>query len=165
MALFFPFWGYSQREALEKHDLCISSQWRHSEPDGVSNHQCIDCLLNRIIQSRSKKTTKLRVTGLCEGNSPETGEFSTQRARNAKNVSIWWRHHDDKIHVNVQSPTVSMHTAHGNRQPAADDIRNMPCFLIWSMVKLPTSITIMSIYSLWSRCNFNESLLQAPLFD
>ena len=38
------------------------------------------------------KTSKFRVTGLCEGNSPVTGEFPTQRASNAKNVSIWWRH-------------------------------------------------------------------------
>ena len=27
------------------------------------------------------------------GNSPVTGEFPTQRASNAQNVSIWWRHH------------------------------------------------------------------------
>ena len=37
---------------------------------------------------------KLRVTGLCEGNSPVTGEFPSQRASNAKKVSIWWRHYD-----------------------------------------------------------------------
>ena len=42
---------------------------------------------------RSKKTSKPRVTGLSAGNSPETGEFPTQRASNAENVSIWWRHH------------------------------------------------------------------------
>ena len=42
---------------------------------------------------RSKKTSKLRVTGLCAGNSPETGEFPAQRASNAENGSIWWRHH------------------------------------------------------------------------
>ena len=42
---------------------------------------------------KSKKTSKLRVTGLCERNSPVTGEFHTQRARNAENVSIWGRHH------------------------------------------------------------------------
>ena len=35
----------------------------------------------------------LRVTGLCAGNSPVTVEFPAQRARNADNVSIWWRHH------------------------------------------------------------------------
>ena len=39
-----------------------------------------------------KKTSKLRVTGLCAGNSPETGEFPAQMASNAENVSIWWRH-------------------------------------------------------------------------
>ena len=40
----------------------------------------------------SKKTSKLCVTGLCEGNSPVTGEFPAQRAGKAGNVSIWWRH-------------------------------------------------------------------------
>ena len=44
---------------------------------------------------RSKKTSKLRVTGLCAGNSPVTGEFPAQRASNAENVSIWWRHHEN----------------------------------------------------------------------
>ena len=42
----------------------------------------------------SNETSKLRVTGLCEGNSPVTEEFPAQRAINAENVSIWWRHHD-----------------------------------------------------------------------
>ena len=41
-----------------------------------------------------KNTSKLRVTGLCVGNSPETGEFRAQMASNAENVSVWWRHHD-----------------------------------------------------------------------
>ena len=43
--------------------------------------------------SDADKKTKLRVTGLCVGNSPETGEFPAQMASNAENVSIWWRHH------------------------------------------------------------------------
>ena len=62
--------------------------------DSVSNHQPHDCLLNRLFRRRSKKTSKLRVTGLCAGNSPRTGEFPAQMASNAENVSIWWRHHD-----------------------------------------------------------------------
>ena len=37
---------------------------------GVSNHRRIDGLHNRLFGLRSKKTSKLRVTGLCEGNSP-----------------------------------------------------------------------------------------------
>ena len=61
-------------------------QWRHNERDGVSNHQPHECLLSRVFRGRSKKTSKLRVTGLCEGNSPVTGEFPSQRASNAKNV-------------------------------------------------------------------------------
>ena len=68
----------------------ITLQWRHNEGDGVSNHRRLDCLLNRLFRCRSKKTSKLRVTGLCAGNSPVT-EFhyrylflySTQNSR-------WW---------------------------------------------------------------------------
>ena len=47
-----------------------------------------------LFRRRSKKTSKLCVTGLCVGNSPWTGEFPAQMASNAENVSIWWRHHD-----------------------------------------------------------------------
>ena len=47
-------------------------QWCHDERDGVSNHRCPDCLLNRLFRHRSKRTPKLCVTGLCEGNSPVT---------------------------------------------------------------------------------------------
>ena len=46
-------------------------------------------ILNRLFRRRSKKTSKLRVTGLCAGNSPGTGEFPAQMASNAENVSIW----------------------------------------------------------------------------
>ena len=68
-------------------------QWRHNGRDGVSNHQPHHCLLNRLFRRRSKKTSQLRVSGLCVGNSPVTGEFPAQMASNAENVSIWWRHH------------------------------------------------------------------------
>ena len=75
-------------------NLAITLRWRHNEHDSVSNHQPHHCLLNRLFRRRSKKTSKHRVTGLCAGNSPGTGEFSAQMASNAENVSIWWRHHD-----------------------------------------------------------------------
>ena len=71
----------------------LSLRWRHNGRDSVSNHQPHDCLLNRLFRRRSKKTSKLRVTGLCVGNSPGTGEFPAQMASKAENVSIWWRHH------------------------------------------------------------------------
>ena len=71
----------------------VSLQWRHNEHDGVSNHPRHDSLRIRLFKRISKKTSNLRVTGLCEENSPVTGEFPAQRASNAENVSIWWRHH------------------------------------------------------------------------
>ena len=75
----------------------VSLQWRHNGRDSVSNHQ-----LSRLIRSRSKKTS-----GLCAGNSPETGEFPAQRASNAENVSIWWRHHVTQPFVQGRSKKTS----------------------------------------------------------
>ena len=80
-----------------------SLQWRRNEHHGVSNPQPHDCLLNHIFRRRSKKTSKLRLTGLCAGNSPGTGEFPAQRASNAENVSIFWRHHVMTVKYKVLS--------------------------------------------------------------
>ena len=61
---------------------------------GVSNHRRLDCLLNRLFRRRSKKKSKVCVTGLCsERNPPVTGGFHLQRANDAANVSISWCHH------------------------------------------------------------------------
>ena len=68
-------------------------QWRHNERNGVSNHRRLHCLLSCCFRHRSKKTSKLRVTGLCERNSTVTGEFPAQKTSDAENVSIRWRHH------------------------------------------------------------------------
>ena len=48
---------------------CNPLQWRHKERDGLSNHRNLDCLPKRLFRRWLKKTSKLRVTGLCEGNS------------------------------------------------------------------------------------------------
>ena len=77
-------------------------RWRHFERGGVSNNQPRDCLLNRIFRSISKKSSKLRVTGFCAGNSPVTGDFPEKMASNVENVSIWWRYHD--IGVIIRHP-------------------------------------------------------------
>ena len=66
----------------------ITLQWRHNGRDSLSNHQTHDCLFNRLFRRWSKKASKLRVAGICEGNSPVTGEFPAQRASNAENDSI-----------------------------------------------------------------------------
>ena len=81
--------GLVLRLKYSERNKSVPLQWRHNEHDGVSNHQPH----NRLFGHRSKKTPKPRVTGLCDGNSPVTGEFPAQRASNAGNGFIWWRHH------------------------------------------------------------------------
>ena len=82
--------GAHSTKSLSAHNLNLvksALQWRHNGHDGVLNHQPHHCLLYRLFRCRSKKTSKLRVTGLC-------GEFPAQMANNAEKVSIWWRHHE-----------------------------------------------------------------------
>ena len=59
----------------------FSLEWRHNGHDGDSNHQPHDCLLNRLFRRRSKKTSKLPVTGLCAGNSAGTDDFPAQNGQ------------------------------------------------------------------------------------
>ena len=56
------------------------------------NHQRLKCLLNSYCSGADQIKHQLRVTGLCEGNSAVA-----QRASDAENVSIWWRHHVHSI--------------------------------------------------------------------
>ena len=72
-----------------------SLQWHHNGCNGISNHQSQDCFLNHSFRHKSKKTSNLRVTGLCAGNSPVTGEFPPKKASNAENVFIWWCYYVD----------------------------------------------------------------------
>ena len=56
----------------ELRSTCITLQWCHNEHDGILNNWHLNCLLNRLFRHRSKKTSKLHVTGLCEANPPVT---------------------------------------------------------------------------------------------
>ena len=51
----------------------------------------VSIVYSTICSGRSKKTSKLCITGLCGGNSPVNSPHT--RASNAKNVSFWWCHH------------------------------------------------------------------------
>ena len=86
-----------QNGRVKESSDCMPLQWRHNVLDGVSDHQPQGCLLNRLFRRRSKETSKLRVTGLCAGNSSVTA----QMASNSASVSIWWRHHGSNKIVNM----------------------------------------------------------------
>ena len=70
LACWRSFIGMFQEISRNLSKVCLfinTLRWHHDEGDGVSNHQHHDCLLNRLFRRRSKKTSKLRVTGLCGG--------------------------------------------------------------------------------------------------
>ena len=80
------------------------------------------------LRRTSNKTSKLCITGLCEGNSAVTGEFPAQRASNAENISIWWRHYvsPDYVAVIIHSyifPTADYHSLL-SKGPMTDGIPN-----------------------------------------
>ena len=78
-----------------------------------------DCLLNRSFRRRSKKTSKLCVTGLCAGNSA---------IYNAENVSIWWRHHGTSAFIKLgkSNLAIGMCLLNLNR---SGDVSIYRCFL------------------------------------
>ena len=84
------------------------------QADDVSNHQRLHCLLNYWFRRRPKKTSRLRVTGLCVENSPVTGECPAQKASDAENVSIWWRHHDCVGYEPINIGVSSFHAGHAH---------------------------------------------------
>ena len=86
----FP-WSFNRNSNIFIHGTL---RWRHNERDIIPNQQHLECLPTCLFRRRSKKISKLHVTGLCEGNSPVTGKFPAQRASDPENVSIWWRHHE-----------------------------------------------------------------------
>ena len=112
-----------------------SLQWRHNEQDSVSNHQPHNCLLNRLFRPGSNKTSKLRVTGLCAGNSPGTGEFPAQMASDAENASIWWRHHVLVIGYRCRIVQSSHCNSFADREPV--DINYV--FLLFRRLQMMTS--------------------------
>ena len=79
---YFSSWSYSCDNVWTGWGNTL--QWRHNGHNGVSNHQPHHCLHNRLFRRRTKKTPKLRATGLCTGNSPMTGEFPAQRGSDEK---------------------------------------------------------------------------------
>ena len=96
--------------------------WRHNGRDAIASLiTSLTSVYSTIhVRRRSKKTSKLRVTGLCAGNSPETGEFPAQMASNAKNVSIWWRHHAYSrglsIYIFLNNLFTPKHITYGNHR-------------------------------------------------
>ena len=88
----------------------------HNGHDGVSDHQPHDCLLKRLFRRKSKKTSKLRITGLCAGNShffqPKLFQENMQKyqyilgrclCRKAmplrRNLIFCFQHHSYMLHV------------------------------------------------------------------
>ena len=60
---------------------------------GVSNHRPFVCLFNGLLRLTWNKNFKDALLALCEGNLPVTGGFPSERASNAENIFISWRHH------------------------------------------------------------------------
>ena len=112
-------------------------QWRHNELNGVPNHQHHDCLLRRLFRRRSTKTSKLRVTGLCEGNSPVTGEFPAQRTVTRKMFPF------DDVIMNDYPVTLPQLSRQNNSLRDVDELYDIPAFRwdVMTLLKSTKSVT------------------------
>ena len=76
----------------------IMARWRLKSPD--SRLLTFGSVYSGAYQRKHQSSASL---ALCAGNLPVTGEFPTQKASNAENVSIWWRH-PDKMEIRFWMP-------------------------------------------------------------
>ena len=68
------------------HVAVCTLQWRHNERHWVSNHRHFDCILIACSGADQRIHQHSALLAFV------TGEFPAQKASNAENVSIWWRH-------------------------------------------------------------------------
>ena len=69
------------------------SIWRHMRIMASQIAGKLTVSLNNLFRVTSKKTSKYRITGLCDGTPSVNNGFSSQRASNAERLSLSWRHH------------------------------------------------------------------------
>ena len=79
-------------------DLCNSSLSHIHYSDVIMSAMAsqitgVSIVCSTVCSGAHKKTSKLRVTCLYEGNPSMIGGFLLKRASNTENVSLWWRHH------------------------------------------------------------------------
>ena len=80
--MFLKFRAQVGAEFVQDPDCaCKNIVWHYSDVIMSAMASQIISLTNFYSMRRSKKTSKLRVTGLCDGNSPVTGEFPAQKGQ------------------------------------------------------------------------------------
>ena len=89
--------------------VMITLHWRHNEPDGVSNHQPRDCLLNCLFRCRRKHQSSASLAFVRRIHRGPV-DSPHKKASNAENISIWWRHN-----VFVKWTTKSIFQRHLNK--------------------------------------------------
>ena len=89
--------NYHSKEIIKtyiSHDVKYALHWRLNANDDGLNRRRPDNLLNPLFRRRSEKTSKLRAREWpLWGESTSDRCFPSHKASEAKNVSIWWRHH------------------------------------------------------------------------
>ena len=103
-------------------DAKFALQWRHNGRDIVSNHQPHDCLLNRLFRRKENIKAPLHWP-LCG-----TGEFPTQMASYAENVSIWWRHHG------LNTSIIDSHVKYSNICKIAENVARVSFYFVGQLI-------------------------------
>ena len=88
---------YLQREhSVTSNSFMKTSQWRHNERDRVASQITSLTIVYSTVYSGvdQRKHQRSALLAFVRRIHPSvTGEFPAQKASNAENISIWWRHH------------------------------------------------------------------------
>ena len=138
--------------ALELLPVHVSLTTHYSD---VTNHQQLHCWFNRLFRRSSKKSSKLRITGLCEGNPPVTGGLPSQRASNAEKSfhlapSSW-------LGVTVTTDTVAPHGARPSTGTVlTETLDTFPSKFPWLSIISHNCVDQLPLLLKW--VNFNPSM-------
>ena len=128
---FFFILGYTQSQILQSEDLILKTDIRTPRSEHLSNiwiryvtmtswwvrlrlkSPAPRLFTQPFIQAQIKENIKAP----CHW--PLWGEFPTQRACNAANVSIWWRHHIYLSHIHANTTAFHMRFAQNTSLPIA----------------------------------------------
>ena len=119
----------------------------------ITSELCSLQLFNRLFRRRSKKTSELRVTGLCKGTSPVTGEFPAQRASNADKVLIWRRDVIMLFFTSFSSWLMQIKILQNY------EIMKVRRIMIWSIIIVSSIPKTVINWGRWSLGRMNDSIL------
>ena len=132
--------------------ITLTSQWPRWRLKSPTSR----LFTERFIRTQIKENIKAPGHWPLCGEFTRTGEFPAQRARNAENVSIWWRHHDIDVYT-AKTGVIWMLMWLSTEETMLSFWWNFHLGLHWELPFWQFSVqSVMKIVSKWRHFHFSD---------